>query len=142
MPLQKFANAYRTALFTKFFGNSNENTKHIFTVRLKVPKTPTFIFIRKGKRPAEPSHLAAAVIMPEWTFLQSMFCCTGCMYALTWLCHPMLPAAIGAIIHTFTGANKEKMEDAMQQCLLPEENPVAGASKFRMQVWRSKLGLQ
>ena len=48
----------------------------------------------------------------------------------------------GAIIHSFTGANKEKMEDALQACLYPEENPVAGASKFKMQVWRSKLGLQ
>lgn len=49
--------------------------------------------------------------------------------------------APGAVIHSFTGANKEKLEGAMQTCLLPEENPVANANSFKMQVWRSKLGL-
>ena len=39
---------YQNVIFTKFFGNANENTKHIFTARLKVPNTPSFYFIRKG----------------------------------------------------------------------------------------------
>lgn len=45
-------------------------------------------------------------------------------------------------MHRFNGASKEKMEEALQSFLLPEENPVAGASQFKMQVWRSKLGIQ
>ncbi|KAK9805892.1 hypothetical protein WJX73_001761 [Symbiochloris irregularis] len=93
-PFEKFAKAYENAVFMKFFGNANENTKHIFTTRLKAPHTPSFYFLRKG-----------------------------------------------TVIHSFTGANKEKLEGAMQTCLLPEENPVANANSFKMQVWRSNLGL-
>lgn len=92
---ERFASVYEQVLFTKFFGNANDNTKHIFTTRFQIPKTPTFLFLRQG-----------------------------------------------TVVHRFNGASKEKMEEALQSFLLPEENPVAGASQFKMQVWRSKLGIQ
>ena len=33
------------------------------------------------------------------------------------------------------------MDEALQQCLLPGENPLHGASPFKRQVWHSKLGI-
>lgn len=46
--VQRFASVYEQVLFTKFFGNANDNTKHIFTTRFQIPKTPTFLFLRQG----------------------------------------------------------------------------------------------
>lgn len=45
---QKFAAAFSNTLFLKFYGNSNENCKHLLEERLQVPYTPTFCFFRKG----------------------------------------------------------------------------------------------
>ena len=91
---QKFADFYRQAIFIKFYGNTNESTKGLFTHRFKIPKTPTFLFLRAGT-----VHLQ------------------------------------------YTGTRKEKMDEALQKCLLPEENPLHEASPFKRQVWHSKLGL-
>lgn len=46
--LQNFAAAYPGVVFLKFFGNSNENCKHLHEKRLQVTFTPTFAFFRKG----------------------------------------------------------------------------------------------
>jgi hypothetical protein len=45
------------------------------------------------------------------------------------------------MVHQHSGANKVKMEEALQRHLLPEENPLAGANAFKRQVWHAKLGI-
>ena len=50
-PVQKFAAFYTDATFLKFYGNQNESTKWLFTDRFSIPKTPTFLFVRKGRGP-------------------------------------------------------------------------------------------
>ncbi|KAK9916986.1 hypothetical protein WJX75_009515 [Coccomyxa subellipsoidea] len=47
----------------------------------------------------------------------------------------------GGLVHQHSGANKVKMEDALQKYLLPEENPLAQANAFQRQVWHAKLGI-
>ena len=47
----------------------------------------------------------------------------------------------GGLVHQHSGANKVKMEDALQKYLLPEENPLAQAKAFLRQVWHAKLGI-
>lgn len=47
----------------------------------------------------------------------------------------------GGLVHQHSGANKVKMEDALQKYLLPEENPMAQANAFQRQVWHAKLGI-
>ena len=46
--VQKFAEAFSETLFLKFYGNSNEDCKHLIEERLQVPLTPTFTLFRKG----------------------------------------------------------------------------------------------
>jgi hypothetical protein len=53
----------------------------------------------------------------------------------------VLHACAGELVHQHCGANKVKMEDALQKHLQPEENPLAGANAFKRQVWHAKLGI-
>jgi hypothetical protein len=46
--VQKFAAFYKEVIFLKFFGNSNENTKHLFKERLATPLTPSYTYWRNG----------------------------------------------------------------------------------------------
>eukprot|EP00887_Chlorella_sp_A99_P002293 scaffold10.g2293.t1 len=47
--LDKAAEAYSSVTFLKFFGNSNDTTKHLFKERLKCRSTPSFFFFRDGQ---------------------------------------------------------------------------------------------
>ena len=59
---------------------------------------------------------------------------------LQWKLLKVLPCA-GELLHQHCGANKVKMEDALQSHLLPEENPLAGSNAFQRDVWHAKLGI-
>ena len=45
---QKLAAHYKDAVFLKFYGNANDDTKALFTDRLKCRSTPAFYFFRGG----------------------------------------------------------------------------------------------
>ena len=47
----------------------------------------------------------------------------------------------GAVQLQYTGTRKETLDKGLQQCLLPEENPLHDAPPFKHQVWHSKLGI-
>ncbi|KAK9810405.1 hypothetical protein WJX72_010210 [[Myrmecia] bisecta] len=47
----------------------------------------------------------------------------------------------GVLLHSHQGANKVKLENLMQRYISPEEDPLAGASAFKRQVWHAKLGI-
>lgn len=48
----------------------------------------------------------------------------------------------GNMLHQFTGANAGKLNQAMQTYLHDHENPLAGASLFKRQVWNSSIGIK
>ena len=54
---------------------------------------------------------------------------------LTW------PLGAGTVQLQYTGTRKEMLDKGLQQCLLPEENPLHEATPFKRQIWHSKLGL-
>lgn len=47
--LQRFASVYRNVVFLHFYAESNEMTKYLDQVRLKVERHPHFAFFRNGK---------------------------------------------------------------------------------------------
>ena len=61
--MQKFAEAFSETLFLKFYGNSNEDCKHLIEERLQVPLTPTFTLFRKGT-----SHISLIHTLPPSNF--------------------------------------------------------------------------
>ena len=58
--LQRFASVYRKVVFLHFFAESNEMTKYLDQVKLKVERHPHFAFFRKGKLQGPPSCQVAA----------------------------------------------------------------------------------
>ena len=47
--LQRFASVYRNVVFLHFYAESNQMTKYLDQVRLKVEQHPHFAFFRSGK---------------------------------------------------------------------------------------------
>ncbi len=60
-------------------------------------------------------------------------------YSLLTSIHPCVVS--GEIIHEHSGANKQKLEDGLQSCLTPEENPMTNANPFQIQMWHAKAGI-
>ena len=138
--MQKFAEFYRQSIFVKLYGNSNESTKGVpkasgmepaqlsslerhrmgaglFMHRYKIPKTPTFLFMRNKDVQLQYTGEDPRVVAS--------------------LPRLQLPS----VEPPCAGTRKEKLDEAMQHCLLPEENPLHNATPFKRQIWLSKLGV-
>lgn len=67
LTLQKFAGVYKKVVFLHFYAESNEMTKYLDQVKLKVERHPHFAFFRNGK--------------PWWPVLELTLFAKSC-------CHP------------------------------------------------------
>ena len=53
LSLQRFASVYSKVVFLHFYAESNEMTKYLDQVRLKVERHPHFAFFREGRSTAQ-----------------------------------------------------------------------------------------
>jgi hypothetical protein len=153
-------------VFVKFYGNSNASTKRLIQDRLRAPQTPYFTLWRGGAPlPSNRMHLTlfgmqnrtsgpymTAIIRSSFqsrnaaanrgsrSILSSACPVESAMRAVslkpigcTW------SYLAGKQVHSFVGANKAKLEDALQLQLRAEENPINGANLFQRQVWKAKM---
>ena len=122
---------YNKVVFLHFYAESNEMTKYLDQVKLKVERHPHFAMFRNGKT---AYHACCSGL--SWSSFTLHLLCHGWVW---WLIH--LSTSAGEQQFWFTGANKENFESYVQRNMTPEENPASGLSMFAMRAHRAKVGL-